>query len=52
MKPNLNKCHLSIADVTHKYYSSNSYKYPDNVFIEKEESVKLLGVHIDQNVDF
>ena len=52
MKPNQNKCHLLIADVTHKYYSSNSYKYPDNVFIESEESVKLLGVHIDQNLDF
>ena len=52
MKPNQNKCHLIIADVTHKYYSSKSYKYLENAFIESEESVKYLDVHIDQNLDF
>ena len=52
MKPNQHKCHLIIAEVTHKYYSANSYKYLNNAFLESEESVKLLGVHIDQNLDF
>ena len=52
MKPNQNKCHLLIADVMHKYYYSNSYIYLDNAFIENEESGKLLGVQIDQNLDF
>ena len=52
MKANQGKCHLLIADINHKYYTSNSYIYLDNAFIENEESVKLLGVHIDQNLDF
>ena len=52
MKPNQNKCHLLIADVTHKYYYSNSYIYLDSAFIENEESGKLLGVQIDQNLDY
>ena len=52
MKPNQNKCRLLIAEVSYKYYSSNSYKYIDHAFIESKESVKLLGVHIDQNLDF
>ena len=52
MKPNQGKCHLLVADINHKYYSSNSYIYLDNAFLENEESVKLLGVKIDQNLDF
>ena len=52
MKPNQGKCHLLIADINHRYYSSNSYIYLDNAFVEDEKSVKLLGVIIDQNLDF
>ena len=47
MKPNQNKCHLLIADVTHKHYYFNSYIYLDNLFVEGEESVKVIGVQID-----
>ena len=52
MKPNQGKCHLMIADIHRKHYSSKSYVYLDNAFIESEESVKLLGVQIDQNLNF
>ena len=52
MKPNQGKCHLLVADINHKYYSSNSYIYLDNAFLESEESVKLLGIKIDQNLNF
>ena len=52
MKPNQGKCHLLVADIDHKSYSSNSYIYLDNTFLENEESVKFLGVTIDQNLDF
>ena len=52
MKPNQDKCHLLVADINHRYYSSNSYIYLDNAFLESEESVKLLGVKIDQNLNF
>ena len=52
MKPNQGKCHLLVADINHKSYTSNSYIYLDNAFLENEESVKLLGVTIDQNLDF
>ena len=52
MKPNQGKCHLLAADINHKYYSSHSYIYLDNAFLENEESVKLLGVQIDKNLDF
>ena len=52
MKPNQGKCHLLVADINHKYYSSHSYIYLDNAFLENEESVKLLGVQIDKNLDF
>ena len=52
MKPNQNKCHLLVADVTCRYYCSNAYIYLDNLFIESEESVKFLGVQIEQNLDF
>ena len=52
MKPNQGKCHLLVADINHKLYSSNSYIYLENAFLENEESVKLLGVKIDQNLNF
>ena len=52
MKPNEGKCHLLVADINHKKYSSDSYIYLGNVFLENENSVKLLGVHIDQNLNF
>ena len=52
MKPNQGKCHLLVADINHKSYTSNSHIYLDNAFVENEESVKLLGVTIDQNLDF
>ena len=52
MKPNQSKCHLMIADIDHRYYSSKTYVYLDNAFLENEESVKLLGIQIDQNLDF
>ena len=32
-KPNQNKCILLIAELTHKYYSANSYKHLNNAFI-------------------
>ena len=35
MKPNQGKCHLLVADIDHKYYSSNSYIYLDNAFFSK-----------------
>ena len=52
MKPNQGKCHLLVADINHKFYSSNSYIYLENAFLESEEYVKLLGVTIDKNLDF
>ncbi|MCH2405854.1 MAG: reverse transcriptase family protein [Nitrosopumilus sp.] len=52
MKPNQGKCHLIVADVNRKKYSSKSYIYLDNAFLENEESVKLLGITIDQNLNF
>ena len=52
MKPNQNKCHLVVADIDHTKYTSDSYIYLDNAFLGSEESVKLLGVTIDQNLNF
>ena len=52
MKSNNNKCHLFVTDINHKNYSSHSYIYLDNEFLENEELVKLLGVKIDQKLDF
>ena len=37
MKPNEGKCHLLVADIEHKYYSSHSYVYLGNAFLENEE---------------
>ena len=52
MKPNPDKCHLIVADVNHTYYTSKSFIYLENELMESEESVKLLGVRIDQNLTF
>ena len=52
MKSNSSKCHLFVADMNHKYYYSKSYIYLENEFLENEETVKLLGMNIDQNLDF
>ena len=52
MKPNPNKCHLIVADINRRYYTSKSYIYLENEFIESEEYVKLLGVKIDQKLSF
>ena len=52
MKPNQRKCHLLVTDKNHRQYSSNSYIFLNDAFLENEKSVKLLGVQIDQNLDF
>ena len=52
MKPNQGKCHLLVADINHKYYTSKSYIYLEGAFLESEDSVKLLGVEIDRNLKF
>ena len=52
MKPNQGKCHLLVADINHKSYSSNSYILLENAFLESEKSVELLGVKIDQDLNF
>ena len=52
MKPNQGKCHLIVADINHKHYSSNSYIYLENAFLESEEFVNLLGLKIDKKLDF
>ena len=52
MKSNKRKCHLIVADLDHKSYSSSSYIYLENEFLESEERVELLGMIIDQTLDF
>ena len=52
MKSNSSKCHLIVADINHRLYSSKSYIHLENVFLENEETVKLLGIKIDQNLKF
>ena len=52
MKSNQDKCHLFVPDTNNKYYSSKSFIYLDNEFLESEDSVKLLGVDIDNKLDF
>ena len=52
MKPNQNKCHLFVTNKNHKQYSSDSFVFLENTFLENEKCVKLLGVKIDQNLDF
>ena len=52
MKPNSDKCHLIVASNKNINYSSISYIYLDKEFIESEDSVKLLGVTIDNKLNF
>ena len=52
MKPNQSKCHLIVADINRKYYDSKSFIHLEDAFLESEESVKLLGVQVDKNLDF
>ena len=48
MMPNQGKCHLMIAEIDHKYYESKSFVYLEDAFLESEDIVKLLGIHIDK----
>ena len=50
MKSNQGKCHLLVADIDRKYYTSKSYIYLEDAFLESEETVKLLGVKIDKRL--
>ena len=52
MKSNNDKCHLIVPNTNNKYYKNKSFIYLDNEFLENENSVKLLGVDIDDNLDF
>ena len=52
MKSNNDKCHLIVPNTNNKYYSSKSFIYLGNEFLEDEDSVKLLGVKIDKNLNF
>ena len=52
MKPNQGKCHLFIADINHTQYDSKSFIYLDGAFLESEDIVKLLGLQVDDNLDF
>ena len=52
MMPNQSKCHLMIADIDHKHYDSKSFVYLEDAFLESEDIVKLLGIHIDKRLKF
>ena len=51
MKSNGDKCHLIIGN-TNKNYSSLGCIYMENEFIESEDTVELLGVKIDNKLNF
>ena len=50
MKSNSNKCHLIVSENANRTYSSTSFIYLGNEFLECEDSVKLLGVILDSNL--
>ena len=52
MVPNQGKCHLMVADIDHKHYDSKSFVYLEDAFLESEDIVKLLGIHIDKKLKF
>ena len=54
MKSNGSKCHLIVADLDRRHYSSKSYIYFDEYkeLLESEDIVKLLGVRIDHRLKF
>ena len=51
MKSNDDKCHLIMSN-TNKNYTSKGFIYLGNKFIESEETVDLLGVKIDNKLNF
>ena len=51
MKSNDDKCHLIIGD-TNKNYSSIGCIYMGQEFLESEKNVKLLGITIDNKLNF
>ena len=52
MKSNSDKCHLIVANATNRTYTSSSFIYLENEFLENEDSVTLLGVKIDKSLNF
>ena len=50
MKSNSNKCHLIVSENANRTYSSTSFIYLGNEFLECEDSIKLLGVKLDSNL--
>ena len=55
MKSNSDKCHLIVAENEHRpSYISKSYIYLENEkeLLNSEASVKLLGLWIDNKMDF
>ena len=46
MKSNNDKCHLIVANTNNLSYISTSFIHLGNEFIEREESINLLGVKI------
>ena len=51
MKSNDDKCHLIVSD-TNKNYTTKGFIYMGNKLIESEEAVDLLGVKIDNKLNF
>ena len=51
MKSNDDKCHLIVAN-SNKHYSTTSYIYTGNEFIERENMVELQGIKIDSKLNF
>ena len=52
MRSNSDKCHVIVANAPNRTYTSNSFIYLDNEFLESENVVTLLGVKIDKNLNF
>ena len=52
MKPNNDKCHLIVPVVNNRSYSSKYFIYLGSELLENEDSVKLLGVQIDEKLNF
>ena len=52
MKSNSDKCHLMVANAKNRTYTSRSFIYLDNEFLENEDSVTLLGMKIDKDLNF
>jgi hypothetical protein len=43
---------LFVAEVNHRNYDSKAFIYLENAFLESEDVVRLLGVHIDNEFKF